>query len=309
MGPTTMASPASGPQYGSANWAPIPAQQQNWLNQLSSSGQLSGIPPQYLAAMDWAESNGMGGSVNSEGYGGFFGLASGTQYPNGSLRTAQLTGTDQASFNAQATTAAAELAKLIKSTDGNVYVAEQLYQGGSTEGYGVMQQYGLSPLLDVGTLSAATPASGSPASGSGSLMGACTKADCIIGTPFGIGGCLMDQCQAKAFVSGLLVLGGGLITLVGVALLVSSSKTGQQLMKLAPVAYGADQLGKLAKSPGKSSSANNSSGGGFGEDDLANAHAQGVAKGQAMGANTKKRVGGYAVNPNDTVHEADEGEF
>lgn len=235
---------ANGTQYGSANWAPIPAQQQQWLNQLASTGQLSGIPPQYLAAMDWAESNGMGGAVNSKGYGGFFGLAPNTNYVNGSLSQSQLTGTDQASFNAQAVTAAAQLASLIKSNGGNVYAAESQYQGGGTEGASIMQTYGLSTTLDPSTLTAPPSVNGgSTTSGSpGALMGPCNKSKCIIGTPFGVGGCLMDDCQAKAFVSGLIVIGGVVTILVGVLALAGSTKAGRQIAEL-PMVGGAAAWG------------------------------------------------------------------
>lgn len=236
----------TGPQYSAANWAPIPAQQQKWLKQLSNSGKLSGISPEYLAAIDWAESNGMGGGVNSSNYGGWFGLKANTQYPSGSITPAQLTGTDKASFDAQAMTSAGLLASLIKANNGNVYAAEQQYQGGgSLQGVKVMQQYGLGPVVDPSTLTAPpTVGPDGTSTAPGSLMGACNKGKCIIGTPFGVGGCLMDECQAKALVSGLLVLGGAFVMLVGVAVLATSTKAGRTLMSVAPVGFAAEKLMK-----------------------------------------------------------------
>ena len=238
----------AGPQFSAANWAPIPAWEQATLKQLSAQGKLSGVPPEYLAAIAQAESNGIGGGINSSNYGGFFGLAPNTAYPNGSLTMAQLLGTDKASFSAQAETAAAAYASYLKAANGNAYAAEMHYQGGRTQGVGVMQSYGLGPNINVASLT--SPPSLSSSSLGGSLMGTCNKKDCLVGTPFGVGGCLLDQCQARALVSGLVILGGGLVILVGVAVLASSSSGGKQLLKLAPVAYGADKLGQ-AMGPNK----------------------------------------------------------
>ena len=74
------------------------------------------------------------------------------------------------------------------------------------------------------------------------LMGPCDKAKCLVHVP--LGGCLLDQCQAKAFVSGLLVVGGGLVMLLGVAFLTKGTPVGNALNPLSQQAakYGADKL-------------------------------------------------------------------
>ncbi len=74
------------------------------------------------------------------------------------------------------------------------------------------------------------------------LMGPCDKAKCLVHVP--LGGCLLDQCQAKAFVSGLLVVGGGLVMLLGVAFLTKGTPVGNALNPLSQQAakYGAHKL-------------------------------------------------------------------
>lgn len=125
-------------------WPPIPTWEQQLLEQLSQQGSLSGVNPQDLAAIDLAESSGSGGGVNSEGYGGWFGLGYNTTYPGGgSLSEGELTSTTQTAFEKQAEIAAAEFASLLSSHGGDPIAAEQAYQGGGTEGSSIFQQYGL----------------------------------------------------------------------------------------------------------------------------------------------------------------------
>ena len=109
--------------------------------------------------------------------------------------------------------------------------------------YGANTSYQVQNWGHISGIVTSQPAQGSaPSATSGSLMGPCDKAKCLLTFP--LAGCLLDQCQAKAIVSGLLMVGGGLVVLVGVAVLASSSSTGKQLMKLAPVGYGVSKLTK-----------------------------------------------------------------
>ena len=114
----TLSGPGGGPQQPPPapkppnNVAPIPASDSRipgWenqqLNQLYQSGQLYGVDPQILAGIDQAESSGQGGSINPQGYGGFFGLGANSTYPGGQSSPGLLQG-------------------------GNIYEAEQAYQQG-----------------------------------------------------------------------------------------------------------------------------------------------------------------------------------
>jgi hypothetical protein len=139
----------------------IPAWQAQQLQALASQGDLSGVDPAILAAIDQAESSGQGGAINSSGYGGYFGLGAGSSYPAGSPTAALLQGTGPAAFDTQAELAASEYASLLEATGGNTYAAEAAYQTGlgsgisSTEGTNVFASLGV-PL----TASGAAPASG-----------------------------------------------------------------------------------------------------------------------------------------------------
>lgn len=116
--------------------------------------------------------------------------------------------------------------------------------------YGANSSYSVQNWGTIAALVANQPAQGKgapPTSTGGSVMGACDKAHCLAGTPFGVGGCLLDQCQARAVLSGLIVLAGGITLLVGVAVLASSTKAGKTLMKAAPIGFGADMLAKSMK--------------------------------------------------------------
>ena len=146
-------------------WAKIPAWQQSELEQLSASGQLSGVDPQILAAIDQAESSGQGGGLNSAGYGGWFGLAPNRAYPGGNMvSTATLTSTTPTAYAAQAQTAAAEFASLLKLEGGDPLRAESAYQQGpnapytgSGEGVDVFRSLGIGGTQ---TGYAVTPATG-----------------------------------------------------------------------------------------------------------------------------------------------------
>lgn len=119
-----------------ANDPNLPAWQVDTLNQLADAGLLYGVPPSVLAGIDQAESSGQGGAVNPEGFGGYFGLGSGTAYPGGTATPAILHGTDPTSFSDQAQIAASEFAALLAKQGGDIYTAEQVYQTGRPSGFG-----------------------------------------------------------------------------------------------------------------------------------------------------------------------------
>lgn len=133
--------------------AKIPAWQATTLNRLSQQGLLSGVNPAVIGAIDQAESGGNGGSINSSGYGGFFGLGANTHYGTSgmSVTTSQLQGTTVQAYAAQAQTAAAAYASYLQQANGNALRAETIYQqgGNSTgiggEGVSVFQSLGLGP--------------------------------------------------------------------------------------------------------------------------------------------------------------------
>jgi hypothetical protein len=134
-----------------ANWAEIPAEEIQILQQLAQEGGLSGVDPQIIAAIVQAESSGQGGSINSAGYGGFFGLGAGHNYPGGTSSSQLLNDPSMDSFSEQARIAASEFASLLQAAGGNPLTAEGYYQEGQggyqpgtvTEGIGIMQQLGI----------------------------------------------------------------------------------------------------------------------------------------------------------------------
>lgn len=129
------------------------------LNSLAQKGQLSGVPPQVLASIVQAESSGKGGSINSAGYGGYFGLSPNTAYgpTKLSVSNATLTGTTPESFAQQAIVAASEFASLLHNSNGNIYAAESAYQTGSysagLQGEGVKVLQGNGIPSSIGSLS------------------------------------------------------------------------------------------------------------------------------------------------------------
>lgn len=126
-------------------WPPIPTWEQTDLDNLSSSGQLSGLDPVVLGVIDSAESSGSGGGVNSEGYGGFFGLGESSEYPGGTTTPALLESSTSQSFEEQAVIAASAFNEYLTEAGGNPINAEEIYQSGSasgpTEGSKIMQEY------------------------------------------------------------------------------------------------------------------------------------------------------------------------
>lgn len=121
----------------------IPQSQIDLFNSLAAQNLLYGVPAIILEAIDLAESGGTPGYVNAEGYGGLFGLAANTPYKGGTLSPGELAGTDEQSIQIQAIICASEFANLLDQNGGNVYAAETTYQGGSSEGVGIMQSMGI----------------------------------------------------------------------------------------------------------------------------------------------------------------------
>jgi hypothetical protein len=155
--------------------ANIPSWQATILDSLSSQGLLSGVNPAVLAAIDQAESGGSGGTINSAGYGGFFGLAPNETYgaSGASVTSAQLSDPGQASFTAQAETAASAFQSYLSQAGGNALRAETIYQqGGSStgisgEGVSVFESLGLGAGSGLGGPASST-STGSSGSGTGS---------------------------------------------------------------------------------------------------------------------------------------------
>lgn len=120
---------------------PIPTWEASQLDSLAGQNRLDQVQPDIIAVIDLAESHGQGGYVNSEGYGGWFGLSQQDIYSEGG--NVPLTGTSQHDFDVQAETAAKIFANLLAQSNGNPELAEQKYQGGSHEGSSLMQEYGI----------------------------------------------------------------------------------------------------------------------------------------------------------------------
>ena len=211
MATATAAAPAS------YNWPPIPASQITQLQDLAASNQLSGVPPQVIAVIDLAESSGKGGSINSEGYGGYFGLGANKSYPGGTTSTEMLTGTSPQDFSSQAVIAASAFASYLSSAGGNPVKAEQIYQTGSAggspgEGAKLMAQYTGGATVSTAAVSAATTAENATTPSCTTVIGE--------GGVLGIGSAtLLNSCQAQEIMGAVLIGIGGLMLLAGVGIL------------------------------------------------------------------------------------------
>lgn len=119
LSPTTSgAKPAGLTKVTAAQWES--------LLSLSSTGQLSGVPPTVIAAIQQAEAPALGETwgVNSEGYGGGFGVGTAQLLPS------ELEDQSGAGYDAQAESAASTFANQLISNNGNVLSAEFAYQNG-----------------------------------------------------------------------------------------------------------------------------------------------------------------------------------
>jgi len=210
------------------NWAPIPSAQITWLNNLSNAGKLWGIPPQILAVIDFAESGGetAGAGINSSGYGGYFGLGTGS-YPGGSVTAAQLNANNQASFEAQAQVAASEFASLLTKNGNNPVAAEQAYQTGSptgtpSEGAKMMAQYTNGLSIKPGTGSASSSSTGSSSSSGASTTG-CNP----VGPNLPVVGQIFTTCSIARLEAVGLLVAGGIVLFIGVGLIAATMGTGR----------------------------------------------------------------------------------
>lgn len=106
------------------------------LAQLANQNLLSGVPPSILESMWQAEGGNPVGNtpnphlINSDGHGGFYGLG----YQQ--VGTTTLIDPTESSFIYQSRVAAYDFAALLQKTKGNVYAAENLYQGPQAHGQG-----------------------------------------------------------------------------------------------------------------------------------------------------------------------------
>jgi len=214
--------PASVVQMATAQnikWPPIPAWEISSLQQLAAQNRLSGVPPQILAVIALAESGGEanGAGVNSSGYGGYFGLGTGT-YPGGAVTKTQLETNSPDSFAAQAVVAASAFAGMLQTAGGNPVQAEQVYQTGKStgtpsSGARLMSQYVGGTTVDPSTLTVS--------GGSSTAAGTAGNPACLVGFP-GVGGvgsfCLVNAAQAQEVLGAALMVAGGLVLFVGVGL-------------------------------------------------------------------------------------------
>lgn len=117
----------------------IPAWELQQINLLSAQNELDSVDPSIIASIDQAESSGQGGAINSSGFGGYFGLGAGSNYPGGTASAGLLQSTTPTAFDTQAQLAASEFAKLLNENTGNVYASENEYQGNppNAQGEGV----------------------------------------------------------------------------------------------------------------------------------------------------------------------------
>ena len=92
------------------------------LTSLAQEGKLYGIDPHVLGVLTQAEEHGIGGYINSENFGGFFGLSDVATYPGGSPSAALLKDTSSASFEQQAEITASQIAYNEKTTS-DLYAA------------------------------------------------------------------------------------------------------------------------------------------------------------------------------------------
>lgn len=90
---------------GKAQWPPgTPTWMKTALDEMAADGQLHTIPPKVMAAIADAESGyeKAGAGINSEGYGGFFGLGATKDYSAGTPSASLLETPSQDSFKTQA---------------------------------------------------------------------------------------------------------------------------------------------------------------------------------------------------------------
>ena len=110
----------------------VTASQWQSLLHLSATGQLSGVPPAVIAAVQQAEAPALGStwSINSSGYGGGFGVGVGTVPGTVPVET-DLKDQSGAGYDAQAIAAAHVFSDGLIANNGDVQAAEFFYQNGN----------------------------------------------------------------------------------------------------------------------------------------------------------------------------------
>jgi hypothetical protein len=107
----------------------LPSWETTDLTSLAQEGKLYGIDPYVIGALTQAEERGVGGFINAEHYGGFFGLSDVASYPGGSPSAALLQDTSSPSFEQQAEITASQIAYNEKTTS-DLYAAVAKSWGG-----------------------------------------------------------------------------------------------------------------------------------------------------------------------------------
>lgn len=159
-----------------ANDPNIPQWENQELNQLYGAGSLDYVPPEILAGISQAESSGIGGSINPQGYGGFFGLGQNSSYGPFTDTPSELQQNTPSSFAQQAQAAAYDFGSLLQKYGGNVTEAENAYQSGPNSSASVLNNpnaEGISVLnrLGVPTGSIKPPGLGIEAGAAGAATG------------------------------------------------------------------------------------------------------------------------------------------
>jgi hypothetical protein len=200
----------------------IPSWEWSELQNLGSAGDLSGVNPLAIGAIDQAESSGVGGGINSAGYGGFFGLGEDSTYPGGSPSPALLEATSTSAFDTQAEIAASAFNEYLTEAGGDPVAAEEIYQTGSasgpTEGSKILA-----------SLLGASSAGGSSASSSGSASATLTGLNLnpldLFGIPQTVTGSVASSVWGEVgpfMVKAILVIAG--LGIIGMGLY-SATKT------------------------------------------------------------------------------------
>lgn len=224
----------------------VPAPYIAELNKLSAAGQLSGVPPQVLTYIMEAES---GPSYKGGGWNGIAGGWFGLETPDG-LTQAQITDPSIASFDTQAIVAAKIYAKLLSGNGGNPVAAENEYQTGkansSANGAGIFEHFGLQN--EAGALLAGAvgnaeaggvvPASPTPVPGltnGGVNVGVSTLSG-LSGLESGVDTLLGDLTSSAFWKRIGIFTAGTALVIAGIALFISTTKTGQKVESDAAVA-------------------------------------------------------------------------
>lgn len=217
---------------------PIPSWEIQSLDQLAAQGQLSGIDPNVLAVMSQEESGGevAGAGINSSGYGGYFGLGAGKQYPGGTISSAEMEQNSPQSFIDQAKVAASAFASY---WTGNVLTTEDVYQSGHPEGGSSPGAQLMSKELSAGELAGGSnpvPATGTTGGGGSASA---TTGGTANATTTGLLGDLLNWTGLKPILIEAILVSAGLGIIVLAAYKAASpalKRTAGDAAQLAPLA-------------------------------------------------------------------------